>query len=31
MKTMRALVKSRAEPGVWMEDVPIPQPVIAES
>ena len=22
--TMRALVKSRAEPGLWMEDVPIP-------
>ena len=23
---MRALVKARAEPGLWMEDVPIPEP-----
>ncbi|MEM9009905.1 MAG: L-threonine 3-dehydrogenase [Pseudomonadota bacterium] len=23
---MRALVKSRAEPGLWMEDVPVPEP-----
>jgi threonine 3-dehydrogenase len=26
MKTMRALVKSRREPGLWMEDVPVPEP-----
>ncbi len=25
MKTMRALVKSRAEPGLWLEDVPVPE------
>jgi len=25
---MRALVKSKAEPGLWMEDVPIPEPGI---
>ncbi|MFZ1774190.1 MAG: L-threonine 3-dehydrogenase [Rhizobiaceae bacterium] len=25
-KTMRALVKAKAEPGLWMQDVPIPQP-----
>lgn len=24
--TMRALVKARAEPGIWMENVPIPEP-----
>ncbi|NMG39393.1 L-threonine 3-dehydrogenase [Chelativorans sp. ZYF759] len=24
-KTMRALVKARAEPGIWMEDVPVPE------
>ena len=28
MKTMRALVKARPEPGLWMEDVPIPEPGI---
>ena len=28
MATMRALVKSRPEPGIWMEDVPIPEPGI---
>lgn len=25
MSTMRALVKSRAEPGLWLEQVPLPQ------
>src|SRR3954454_3694858 len=25
---MKALVKSRAEPGLWLEDVPVPQPGI---
>lgn len=25
MNTMRALVKRRAEPGLWMEDVPVPE------
>ena len=25
---MRALVKSRKEPGLWMEDVPVPEPGI---
>lgn len=25
MRTMKALVKSKAEPGIWMEDVPIPE------
>ena len=25
---MRALVKSRSEPGLWMEDVPVPEPGI---
>ena len=24
METMKALVKSRAEPGIWLEDVPVP-------
>ena len=24
MKSMKALVKSRAEPGLWLEDVPVP-------
>lgn len=28
MPTMRALVKSRPAPGVWMEDVPVPEPGI---
>jgi len=27
-KTMKALVKSRREPGLWLEEVPIPQPGI---
>jgi len=26
--TMRALVKARPEPGLWMEDVPVPEPGI---
>jgi threonine 3-dehydrogenase len=26
--TMKALVKQRSEPGVWMEDVPVPEPGI---
>ena len=26
MKTMKALVKSRAEPGLWLEQVPVPEP-----
>ena len=26
MKAMKAIVKSRPEPGIWMEDVPVPQP-----
>jgi len=25
MKTMKALVKSRPEPGIWMEEVPVPE------
>ena len=25
MKTMKALVKRKAEPGLWLEDVPVPQ------
>jgi threonine 3-dehydrogenase len=25
METMRALVKKRAEPGLWMERVPVPE------
>jgi threonine 3-dehydrogenase len=25
MKTMKALVKSQAEPGLWLEDVPVPE------
>jgi len=25
-KTMKALVKSRPEPGLWMEEVPVPEP-----
>jgi threonine 3-dehydrogenase len=25
MQTMKALVKSRAEPGLWLEEVPVPQ------
>jgi threonine 3-dehydrogenase len=25
MKTMRALAKSRAEPGLWLEDIPVPE------
>ena len=25
METMKALVKSRAEPGIWLEDVPVPE------
>ncbi len=25
MKTMRALVKQRAEPGLWLDEVPVPQ------
>ena len=25
MKTMKALVKSRPEPGLWLEEVPIPE------
>src|SRR5438132_11016056 len=25
-KTMKAVVKSRAEPGVWLEEVPVPEP-----
>ena len=28
MKKMRALVKSHAEPGIWMQDVPVPEPGI---
>ncbi len=24
-KTMRALVKSKPEPGLWLEDVPVPE------
>ena len=28
MNKMRALVKSRAEPGIWEEEVPIPEPGI---
>ena len=28
MSTMRALVKSRAEPGIWIEEVPVPAPGI---
>jgi len=28
MSKMRALVKSRPEPGIWMEDVPVPEPGI---
>ena len=28
MSTMKALVKSRPEPGLWMEQVPIPEPGI---
>ena len=28
MGKMRALVKSRGEPGIWMEEVPIPEPGI---
>jgi threonine 3-dehydrogenase len=28
MKTMRALVKSKAEAGLWMEEVPVPEPGI---
>jgi threonine 3-dehydrogenase len=27
-RTMRALVKSRPEPGLWMEEVPVPEPGI---
>ena len=27
-RTMKALVKSRPEPGLWMEDVPVPEPGI---
>ncbi|MFH1760238.1 MAG: L-threonine 3-dehydrogenase [bacterium] len=26
MNTMKALVKKKAEPGLWLEDVPVPQP-----
>ena len=25
MKTMQALVKQRAEPGLWLDDVPVPE------
>ena len=25
-KTMKALVKSRPEVGIWMENVPVPEP-----
>ena len=25
-ETMKALVKARREPGLWMEDVPVPHP-----
>lgn len=28
MTTMKALVKSKAEPGLWLEDVPVPEPGI---
>ena len=27
-RTMEALVKSRPEPGLWMEEVPVPEPGI---
>jgi len=27
-ETMKALVKSRAEPGLWLDDVPVPEPGI---
>ncbi|MHC4502601.1 MAG: L-threonine 3-dehydrogenase [Planctomycetota bacterium] len=30
MSTMKALVKSRPEPGLWMEDVPVPEPGAGE-
>ncbi|MDR3630800.1 MAG: L-threonine 3-dehydrogenase [Desulfocapsaceae bacterium] len=26
MKTMKALVKAKAEPGLWLQDIPIPEP-----
>ncbi len=26
MKKMKALVKAKAEPGLWLEEVPIPEP-----
>lgn len=28
MKTMQALVKKKAEPGLWLDEVPVPQPAI---
>jgi threonine 3-dehydrogenase len=28
MKTMQALVKKKAEPGLWLDEVPVPQPGI---
>ncbi len=28
MATMRAIVKARPEPGLWLEEVPIPEPGI---
>lgn len=28
MKTMKAIVKKKAEPGLWMEDLPVPEPGI---
>ncbi len=30
MSTMKALVKSRPEPGLWMENVPVPEPGAGE-
>jgi len=26
MKTMKALVKAKSEPGLWLEDIPVPEP-----
>jgi threonine 3-dehydrogenase len=26
MKKMKALVKAKAEKGIWMEEVPVPEP-----
>ena len=25
MKTMKALVKKKSEPGIWLDEVPVPQ------